>query len=614
MSPSLTTFSSFGIVSLRALPVQIATFATPADVGTLLEFPSGGEARDIPVPIPFLPGMDEVEVTTAAAAIGSRAVERPSEHAGPSGSGTSSTLTFSPPVAGAPVTLGRIEIEGFTLTAASGIRRRLQPTSGAAVFWNSASGQASSGATGVEPEHAVHILVSPDNGPPFLAAPVYPMPGDGSALYGEALGGAALTCVLDASAGTARLVLTPQTGAATPARLVLTVVRNAPDKPNLPNEATPISWRAIRVTAIWRVQPANLKVEAVAGSKTVTVAQTPGAQGRDFIDFDFAAAARSLCEPAYAAAAGQTDLGLSLRVTAIGPGAARLRLSQAGVRYLQRSLSQSVKLGLRGAPAIVELRGADSGLHPVALDLSVQGKLLPSRLTDGSDEQPPDPRRGLVAKEAIRLARRTALTPVERALPLVRVALFGRAAGASEILATLHQGDQMRVGVPLGPPVALTLESNPAASWHRIALTPAILPPLPEVIWVVLQATRGQFFWHGNPADDDTALMSGDGGSSWADAATRPALQLSVHETTITPTVLPLRWRAADRSGLLAPDITHGSRPDFAQHLLVAEDTQAAPLAALALAPLTLAFTCRRDVDLSVTDATFAYNPWTARQ
>jgi hypothetical protein len=65
---------------------------------------------------------------------------------------------------------------------------------------------------------------------------------------------------------------------------------------------------------------------------------------------------------------------------------------------------------------------------------------------------------------------------------------------------------------------------------------------------------------------------------------------------------------------LLAPDITHGSQPDFAQHLLVAEDTQAAPLAAVALAPLTLAFTCRRDVDLSVTDATFAYNPWTARQ
>jgi hypothetical protein len=75
-----------------------------------------------------------------------------------------------------------------------------------------------------------------------------------------------------------------------------------------------------------------------------------------------------------------------------------------------------------------------------------------------------------------------------------------------------------------------------------------------------------------------------------------------------------LRWSAADRSGLLAPDITHGSQPDFAQHLLVAEDTQAAPLAALARAPLTLAFTCRRDVDLSVTDATFAYNPWTARQ
>ena len=614
MSPSLTTFSSFGILSLRALPVQIATFATPADIGTLLEFPLGGEVRDVPVPIPFLPGMHEVEVTTAAAAIGSRAVERPSEHAGPTGSGTSSTLTFSPPVADAPVALGRIEIEGFTLTAASGVRRRLQPTSGAVVFWNSGSNQGTSGATGVEPEHAVHILVSPDNGPPFLATPAYPMPGDGSALYGEALGGAALTCVLDASAGTARLVLTPNAGAATLARLVLTVVRNSPDKPNLPNEATPISWRATRVTAIWRVQPASLKVEAVAGGKAVTVAQMPGGPGRDFVDFDFAAAARGLCEPAYAATAGRADLGLSLRVTASGPGAARLRLGRAGVRYLQRPLSQSARLSLRGAPETVELRGAHSGLHPVALDLSVQGKLLPDRLTDGSDEQPPYPRRGLVAREATRIARRTALTPVERALPLVRLAVFGRAAAAAEVLATLHQGDQMRVGPPLGPPVALTLDPTPAPSWHRIALTPTMLPPQPEVVWVVLQATRGQFLWHGNPADDDTALVSGDSGLSWADAATRPALQLSVRETTFTPTILPLRWRAADRSGLLAPDIAHGSQPDFAQHLLVAEDTQAAPLAAVALAPLTLAFTCRRDVDLSVTDATFAYNPWTARQ
>lgn len=613
MSPVLTTFSSVGIMSLRALPVQIATFLTPADTGTLLDFPSGGEARDVPVPIPFLPGMDEVEVATAAAAIGSRAVDRPSEHAGPSGGGTSATLAFNPPVAGAPVALGRIEIEGFTLTATAGIRRKLQPTSGSAVFWNSGSGRGSSGATGVEPEHAVHVLVKPDNGPPFLAAPGYPMPGDGSALYGEALGGATLTAALDPSAGTARLVLTPRAGAATPARLVLTVVRNAPDKPSLPNEATPISWTATRVTAVWRVQPASLKVEAVAGGKTITVAQMPGDPGRDFIDFDFAAAARGLSEPAYAAAAGQADLGLTLRVTATGPGAARLRLGQAGVRYLRRPLSQPAKLGLRGAPETVELRGAGGGLRPVALDLSVQGKLLPDRLTDGSDEQPPDPRRGLVAERAIRLARRTALTPAEQALPLVRIAVFGRAATAAEVLATLHQGDLMRVGPPLGPPVALTLQAAPAPSWHRVALGP-ILPPLPAVVWVVLEATRGRFLWHGNPADDDTALLSGDGGASWADAATRPALQLAVREMTITPTVLPLRWRTADRSGLLAADITNGApAADFAQHLLLAEDTQAAPLAAVALAPLMLAFTCRRDVDLSVTDPTFAYNPWTAR-
>jgi hypothetical protein len=613
VNPALTTFSSIGILNLRALPVQIATFALPADAGTLLEFPAGGEARDVPVPIPFLPGMDEVEVTTAVAAIGSRAVDRPSEHAGPSSGGTSSALVFNPPVAGAPVALGRIEIEGFALVPVSGMRRKLQPTSGAALYWNSGSGRGNSAATGVEPEQAVHILMSPDNGPPFLAAPAYPMPGDGSALYGEALGGAALTTVLDTSAGTVRLVLTPRADSATSGRLVLTVVRNAPDKPNLPNEATPIAWTATRVTAVWRVQPASLTVEAVAGAKKITVAQMPGDPGRDFIDFDFAAAARGLSAPAYAAAAGAADLGLSLRVTASGPGAARLRLDQVGVRYLRRPLSQPAKLSLRGAPETVKLQGASPGLRPIALDLSVQGKLLPDRLTDGSDEQLPDPRRGLVADDATRPARRTALMPAERALPLVRVAMFGRATNAAEILATLHQGDLIRVGPPLGPAVALTLDAAPAPCWHRVALTPPILPPLPEVVWVVLEATRGRFLWHGNAADDDTALLSGDGGRSWADAATRPALQLSVRETTVTPIVLPLRWQIADRSGLLAADITSGASPDFTQHLLLAEDTQATPLAAVAVAPLSLILGCRRDVDLSITDATFAYNPWTAR-
>jgi hypothetical protein len=609
---TLTPFSSLGILSLQALPIQIATFATPADSGTPLDFPSDGDSHDVPVPIPFLPGMDEVEVTTAAASIGARSIQRQSEHAGPSGGGESVTLSFTPPVAGAPVSLARIEIEGFTLAAESGTRRRLRPDSGGAVFWNAGSGQGSSAATGVEPEHVVHLLLSPEDGPPFLAAPAYPMPGSGGALYGEALGGAELSATLDASAGKARLVLTPRGGAATPSRLTLTVVQNAPDK-NLPNEAAVTAWTATRIVAVWRLQPVTLNVEAVAGAKAITVAQVPGDPGRDFIDFDFAAAARGLAEPAYASAAGQADLGLALRVTATGPGAARLRLSQAGVRYLRRPLTQPARLNLRGAPETVTLAGAAGGLRPVALDLSLQGRLLPDRLTDGSDEQPQDPRRGLLAEGEVQLARRTALTPAERALPLVRLALFGRAASAAEVLATLHQGDLLRVGAALAPPVALTLAAASGPSWHRIALPPTLLPPLPETIWVVLRATRGRFLWHGNTADDDTALLSGDGGGSWASAATRPALQLAVREAVAGATALPVRWRAADRSGTLATDASNGQAPEFGQHLLLAEDTQAAPLEAVAVAPLILAFTCRRDVDLSVTDATFAYNPWTAR-
>lgn len=606
----LSTFSSLGILSVQALPVPVLHYVVPdaPDPGTLLEFISGGEALEVPVPVPFLPGMDEIDIAAATAAIGSRPIERTTDHAGPGGSATSATLSFTPPVAGAPVSLLRIEIEGFSAGNVAVARTLLAP--GLTLSWAAGSSIAIAGA--LPNAEALHLLASPASGPPFLAAPPFPMPGAGGALYGDALGGCSLAAT-QAANGAVRLVLTPD-GAAPPlAAVKLTVVRLAPDAPRLPNEGQPVPWRAQSIRAVWRMHPAVLKVEATGAGKAVTVAEMPGDPGRPSIGFDFAAAMRGLARPAYDAAQGAADLGLALRVTAMGPGAARLRLDSAGLRYLRHPLSRPERLALRGAPAALPLDGAGPGLRPEALDLALEGQFLPERLTDASDDAPPLARRGLVCEGTTRLARRTTLTMAERALPLVRLAVFGRAAAPTEVLLTLHGGDLLRVGAPLGPAMSLTLAPADAPAWCLAPLAAAVAPPLPPTVWLVVQVPRGRFLWHGAPADDDSALLSGDAGGSWTDAATRPALQLAVREAMATPQPLSLRWEAAGQAGSVVTDAAGGGGPAFQRRVLLAEDTSPAALAAVANDSLALSFACRRDVDLSVSAATFAYNPWTAR-
>jgi len=611
---SFMGIGAFGALSVQAMAVPVVQYmlADAPDPGMLLDFPAGGETRELAVPVPFLPGMDEVEVGAATAAIGTRPVERSTDHAGPTG--TSATLSFTPPVAGAPVGLLRIEIEGFSAGTEPVGRTLAAP--GLTLSWDAGSATASPGALpGAE---ALHLLVSPASGPPFLGTPAFPMPGAGGALYGNALGGCSLSGT-QAANGTVRLVLTPHGTPPPPlAQVRLTIVRLAVGAPRLPNEGTPVPWRASSIRAVWQLHPSALKVEAALTNpggavRAVTVAEMPGDPSRQSVGFDFAAALRGLARPAYDAAQGGADLGLALRVTATGPGAARLRLDSTGLRYLRRPLARPERLALRGAPVAIALAGAALGLRPDALDLAMDGSFLPERLTDASDDTPHAARRGLAAEGGVRLARRTSLTLAEQGLPLARIAVFGRAAVTAEVLLTLHAGDVRRVGAPLGPSTALTLAAAEVPAWHLAPLATVLAAPLPAVVWLVLSVPRGRFLWHGAAADDDTALLSGDGGGSWTDAATRPALQLAVREPTATPLPLLLRWEAGAQAGTISPDAAAGEGPAFRRQVLLAGDVAQAALSAVAHAPLRLAFACRRDVDLAVSEATFAYNPWTAR-
>lgn len=603
-----------GALGIQAVPIQRAVFAAGegAETGTALDFPAGGEAREVPLPIPFLPGMDEVEIAEAGAAIGPRAIERETDHAAPAGSGTTATLEFAPLAPGAPVTLARVVIEDFRLVASATVR--VLHLSGTSRLTWAAGAERPVRSTIGGPAEPIHLMLAPADGPPFLAFPAFPMPGaGGAALYGAALGGAAATAEV-ATDGKATLTLVPTAAVPPLARLALVVARLPDGARALPNETAPIAWRAARIRAIWRLRPAALKVEAVGAGRSVAVAETPGDPGRDFVAFDAAAALRGLAKAAYGAVSGG-DLGLGLRVTATGAGRARLRLDGIGARYLRRAVDRPVRLALRGAAGTIAIAGAGGGLRPVALDLTLDGTFRAERLSDASDDTPAGARQGLAASGARRLARRTALTEAERALPLVRVAVFGRAAAPCEVLVALHAGDAMRVGAPLGPPVTATPDEAPLPAWHRLDLRSPILPPLPPVVWAVLRVPRGRFLWHGPAAEDDTALLSEDDGASWGEAATRPAVQLALADPPARAEPLLLRWSAASASGTISADLAAGQAPGFARRLLLAESRaeDAALLAAFALGPVELAFACRRDADLAVASAVLAYNPWTAR-
>jgi hypothetical protein len=602
------------------LPSYQALF--PLDEGIELEFAHGGEERAVPVPIPRLPGMDEVEVSAASFRIYSQPVTRDASVAASSVGTGGLTVPFQPPAAGAPVELVGIEIEdlmpgqGLALTSEG-----VQPT--ARVSWR-LDGKVKPvwGAPGPG-ERQLHILVLPAQaggfGPPMAAVPHFAMPGKGGGLYGPALGGARLRLVREADDKVRAIVSFPKPMATAGFRLLIGHADETQVNRGLPNDVEGVAWSARTVRATWEVRPAGVTITAAAGAgEPAAVAQFDVDPGERPLPVDFAPVARSILRRHYPTSQG-ADLGLGLRVVAASPGRLRVALDEVRARYLRFPAARGeLRLGLRGGGDRVELP-IPSGLRPAAVSFTLDGRYGAMRLVIDADGAPAASRLGFRVAGDVAVARLVHLGTGERALPLGRVALFGRAVAACELLVALHRGAPGPGG---GVGVPLSLAPAPAAepAWHRAEWrSPDLLPPHDERLWLVVRAVRGSFWWHADPGEAAVAQRSEDEGATWAPVGGRPLAQLFVRDVdaaTGEPRVrepVTLSWQ----DGLLDADLVgippEGFAPaDFRRHWLAEGEADRALLERVAALDgrLSFGFDCRRDVDLTLSQAALAYNPW----
>jgi hypothetical protein len=627
-------FDAIGVQSATALPVDVVQL--PQLEGEIVEFSAAGQTKAVPVPLPRLAGLDDLEVERLSFDLSSVALQ---DEQAVSGQGVSSgnlTVTYQPNPANAPVRLSRVEIQDLRVVATAAKSYVVQGdglggSDNRVVYtWDSENNRlvaAVDGAT--DGAEYVHFLVRPAGnggfGPPMAAAPHFNMPGQGGSMYGPALGGATLSVFHD-SAGKIKVVLNfnPPLQAST-FQLLLGSPAEGNNSPHggLPNEVGGVDWSAQTVVARYEVRPTGVTVKAAvaSGSGEPLVARFDTDPGPRPVNIDFAPAARSLLRAAYPSSGG-ADLGLQLNFTCDSPGKLRINLAEAAARYLRFPLANdSVSGMLRGVPEFITVP-APEGLRPAGVSFTVDGTYGPVRLVAAADSPLLDSRRGFRVAGSARLARRMSLTETERNLPLARLALFGRASETGELLVSLHRGDELRIGPAIGAPVSFSLTPSPDAVWYRADFpAKAMLPPQPEAIWVVAQATGGVFWWHADMANAGPAQRSDDAGASWNIVSARPALQLAVIEVapvTGAPTSLePLKLTWID--GVLNGDLVGVEQPgplspQFRRYWLA---QRPAHLPCLNRIPelgglLRLGFECRRDVDFSLRDVVLVYNPWQA--
>jgi hypothetical protein len=187
------------------------------------------------------------------------------------------------------------------------------------------------------------------------------------------------------------------------------------------------------------------------------------------------------------------------------------------------------------------------------LSFTIDGIYGPARLSIDSDTAAPETRRGFRVAGSARIARLVTLTAAETNLPLARIGLFGRASESCELLVSLHKGDPVRIGPAIAEPLSMELEPDTAPAWHRKEYAaPGLLPPQPAMLWLVVQATRGAFWWHGPLDGSGSTQRSEDDGATFSQVEGRPMLHVSVTKWMRQPAIpLVLSAGLFWRDGLL---------------------------------------------------------------
>ncbi len=611
--------------------------------------PDGNVAR-LEFTVPHLAGMTELVVQRADVSLQGRRVDQPLASASKNAASPQLDLT------GRSGALTRLEIAGMMVPTTTPTGPRLTASSGSPgrYHWFDAGSGVELGRAGGGDQ--LHLMVRPREpsggfGPPAAAVPHYDMPGS-SGLYGAVLGGARLRLDVPAT-GTLRVDLDPPIDADAVQVFLGTNGENGAHA-GLPHEATGVAWTATQVSGTWRIAPTGVKVEAaVAGADPVLVGDFAGEFPTATTLVDFTPAARSLLGKAYdPAGAGDLVLGLDAESQTAGELVATgLRLT---AHYRLDSIGpDGVPVTLRGGTESVELPIA-AGLAPHLLELTADGRFGPGVLVAGSDRDRPGRRAGMRLQGTVQAMRRLPLTALERQRPLFRVGLLGRSTEEAEVLVRLHRDQGGRPGAALGDPAALRVAPSATPEWHRVELARPTDAPAVEAVWLAARVSTGTFWWYADPGDTAArnAQVSTDDGATWTASPSSPCAQVHYRSERPEPgkivvgsslgqlaaDLLALDARrtliettgleSLDRGLAVATDGTLGAAQPAPTTVAVLErppasvtfrKEQVRPVPAGRLGEvgglgdtLTMTFSCDRDADFRVLDATLTYDPWRA--
>ena len=455
--------------------------ALPPAIDTIdFDDEAGGDA-DRALALPFLPGMDALELTDASLTfrVGARQVEIPgyAVSAGPGGQGIVLKLDT-------PARIAKLELSYV-----------------------------------VDPK--AHLIVRPvlgaDFGPPILAAPDFPPPGP---TYGRTLTGMS---VAD-SPGNRHVVTLPHLqGTAW-----LLQLATGDDPAGLSPMPVAITVNRVVIDAA----PRNLSIvlggdpPVTLWSNKETLLSDAGEQTATFLPIAHAQLTKALAK------ADPASLTLPLSLRFHSDTSARIEVTGRALagRYTLRPLeADPVTLRLGGDFAPLALR-TPAGLTPSATTATLTARLLGRALNAGSAPAPLAlPGRGLraatdrIVAARLPIAARSAFDAAGTPVPLASVSLRLAPDETAEAVVELRRD---AAGVPAAAAAPAVVRQIPAgfAGWLEFPLAAPLMAAAGETLWVALRLTKGALLWHGAPAGGGPAglgeaRISIDKGASWGSAA-----------------------------------------------------------------------------------------------
>jgi hypothetical protein len=483
MSPLLQAFfypASYGRIQLTGL-----LYGAAVDLGqNIIDFPEekGGSA-DQKLAVPFLPGMDEIEVEEARIML--RAAPKDLEIEDYKVTANGNIGVYLSLII--PARLKKVEI------------RYTPPTS-------------------AHPAKVMRLVVrtaTPSGAGFGEGVPLFAYPDFGKAgpMYEPVLGGMTVT---DLGSDRRLLRLPSVLG-----RAWLIQVATG-DKPT---ELAPLQVKPIVNHVTLDAVPRNLSVALVTGGNEVTLWNNPEALLPDGADQEVSftpLAQRHLTAALKSASESELTLSVPIRFRSDSGGAIAITATSLKSEYVVRPLGQEPVTLRLGGDLIPLVLNAPAALTPKRSSMRLTAKLVGRELNAASPEPfTTSPATGL----RVGLAR-SAATAVEVApsagetagsvLAAASARVYLSAPTAAEVVMEIHGDVAESPGPIVAPPIVRQLEAG-FSGWLEFELAkPLTVVSGQAPLWLSLRTNKGEVFWFASPGGPAKSRISTDRGETWS--------------------------------------------------------------------------------------------------